>query len=48
MSWIKVDTYVHMHINLDNVVITSFGTVMPKFASQITVKLGFAADSNRR
>lgn len=48
ISWIKVDTYVHIYINLDNVVTTSSGTVAPKFAFQVRVKLGFAGDSREK
>lgn len=38
----------HIYINLDNVVITSFGTVIPKFAFQVRVKLGFTGDSREK
>lgn len=38
----------HICINLDNVVITSFGTVIPKFAFQVRVKLGFAGGSREK
>lgn len=38
----------HIYINLDNVVVTSFGTVISKFAFQVRVKLGFAGDSREK
>lgn len=38
----------HIYIDIGNVVITSFGTMIPKFAFQVRGKLGFAGDTKQK
>lgn len=38
----------HIYIDVGNVVITSFGTAIPKFAFQVRDKLGFVGDSKQK